>query len=412
MSWSETLLTAQFRGLEFEVVATDDSAQRATVEHAYPYRDGAAVEDLGRGARRVTCEAIFYGADYEQRLQSFVRALDVAGEGDLQHPVFGILWAQLSGYRIHHEADHVDQARVSLEFIESAPDQPFFDQSLASQKVDAIGAATAAATAAAADAVGKVVDKLTANLAKSPLAKLAELRAKMEGVIKKATDSVNGWIKSGLDVLAEPRAWAADLAGAAGTLLDTKAFLVGLPGQLMNDWRDVGTLFAGLFPSSGAGAAPMDAVSTPTQAQAEAAVDATLAVALATSQADAAQLVLQAEAATASLSPVEIEQVTDTARAAIEAAMVAVRAIYPLETARAICEPLKDTALALQVAAAAIIEARPPMIVRQVDSPACLRLLAHRWYGDHTRAIELQRLNGLRLPNFIHQGDVLHAYAR
>jgi prophage DNA circulation protein len=410
MSWSETLLSAQFRGIKFDVVVTDDSAQRATVEHAYPYRDGANVEDLGRGARRVTCEAIFYGDDYEQRLRAFLAVLDTAGEGDLQHPVFGLIFAQVASYRIHHEADHVDQARISLEFIESTPAQPFFDHSLPSQKAEAIGAAASAATVAAGEALGQTVDKLAKA---NPLAALTTLRAALLGPLNAALAIMQGYIASGLDVLAEPRAWAADIAGLAGTALDTIAFFAGQPGALMNDWRTAATLLGQLLPSTGGGSGTQIAAgSAPTEAQAVTAAQVTQSVTLSASLATAAQLVLAAEAETATLSPVEIETVANSVRDSIEATMLHVRACYPLEIARSINEPLKDAALAIQVAAAAIINARPPLLDRGVESPACLRLLAHRWYGDHGRALELLRLNGLRLPNFIQPGDVLHAYAR
>ncbi|EBC7006980.1 multidrug DMT transporter permease, partial [Salmonella enterica] len=50
---------------------------------------------------------------------------------------------------------------------------------------------------------------------------------------------------------------------------------------------------------------------------------------------------------------------------------------------------------------------------RTAEQDTCLHLLAHQWYGDHTRAGELLRLNpGLRNPNVIRKGDRLHAYSR
>ena len=66
MAWTDTLLDASFKGIVFEIVSTDDSAERVTVEHSYPYVDGSDIEDMGRGPRRVNIEAIFYGDDYEK----------------------------------------------------------------------------------------------------------------------------------------------------------------------------------------------------------------------------------------------------------------------------------------------------------------------------------------------------------
>ena len=51
------------------------------------------------------------------------------------------------------------------------------------------------------------------------------------------------------------------------------------------------------------------------------------------------------------------------------------------------------------------------MVTHTVAAPACLRLIAHRLYGDHTRAPEIQRLNRLRDPNFLTPGQELKVYA-
>jgi prophage DNA circulation protein len=68
-------------------------------------------------------------------------------------------------------------------------------------------------------------------------------------------------------------------------------------------------------------------------------------------------------------------------------------------------------AAAVQEAAAAVIEARPPMVTHTVAVRSCPRLLAHQLYGDHTRAPEIQRLNALADPNFLTPGQELKVYA-
>lgn len=409
MAWKDTLLEASFRGAIFDCIRTDDSADRSVAEHAYPYIDGADIEDLGRGPRKVSTEAIFYGDDYEQRLRHFIQVLDEPGEGDLIHPVFGVMFAQLTSYRIRHEADNIDQASITLEFTESTPSQPFFDHKLASQKAAAIGQQSEAARAASAEAMAQVVDQTHAA---NPLAALDALRAAMTAPLAAALKAVNGVVASGLDVIAYPRAWASDIGALLGGALDLRNFIPGIANGLLNDLRDVSTLLDALFAPTG-GSAPATLVPgrAPTEAQAVAAIDVNLSVVQATGHAEAVQAVLEAEADTASLSPSDIETMANDARTALQSAIDALSPLYPLETRRAIAEPLKDVALALQQAAQAIIEARPPLVVRTMDAPGNLRLIAHRLYGDHTRAPELFRLNNLRLPNFIQPGDKLNAYA-
>jgi len=59
-----------------------------------------------------------------------------------------------------------------------------------------------------------------------------------------------------------------------------------------------------------------------------------------------------------------------------------------------------------------VILQRPPLLSRTVESTSSLRLLAHRWYGDNSRALELLRLNPtLRTPYGIATGTVMRAYA-
>jgi len=89
------------------------------------------------------------------------------------------------------------------------------------------------------------------------------------------------------------------------------------------------------------------------------------------------------------------------------------RHLYDVETARPIIEALRNVAALIQARARQVILQSPPMLERVVETPASLRLLAHRWYGDHTRAAELVRLNpDLKTPHNIEAGEVLRAYAK
>lgn len=406
MAWSETLLECSFRGVEFDVRSTADSADRALVEHAYPWVDGADVEDMGRGARAITIEAVFFGDDYEPRLQALLAALDEAGPGELQHPVFGSMpLVQVRRYRVGHQAEGIDQCSVSVDFVESTTSAPFFDRQLASQKADAVAAPGAEAVAAAGDLVA---DAVAAVRAANPLAALDALRQSMTGPLLDGLAKVSGIVASGLSVLDVPRAWVADI----GAIVDG---ILGLPKfaeSLLFDWSGLLGNLKVIDRKVSTGASPMSAGRTPTEAQAVDAVAVFLAVSSATATAEGAAVIFAAETRTPTLSPVEIEAVANVARTEIEAAIVAARAVYSVEPARAITEPLKDQALAVQEAARAIIEARPPLLVRAVPAAGNLRLIAHLFYRDHARAPELWRLNPrLRRPNAIQTGDTLNAYA-
>lgn len=415
MAWAQTLQDASFRGVIFDIVKTGDAADRSIAEHSYPYVDGSDIEDMGRGARHISVEAVFYGDDYESRLQEFLDALDQPGAGAFIHPVFGSFrFAQVVRYAVHHDADNIDQAQVSAEFVESTPGNPFFTRSLPAQMAEAVAQYGAVATAAATSGMGAVVDRARAA---DPLAALDTLRDTLTAPLLAMMGKVNV-VLSGLDVLAYPRAWGNDISALVGGILDVRDW----GDKLRADWDsirsdlDAFSVFSASPlpnppPGGGGTSAEITSSSAPTEAQAIAVAAATIQVNTAVGLADAASFVLGAEAATPTLSPADIEAVANIARAAIETAIWQVRAIYGIEQSRTITEPLKDQALALQEAARAIIEARPPLILRTVDAPGNFRLLAHLWYGDHTRAPELYRLNGARSP-FVNNGEIVHAYAR
>lgn len=407
MSWSDTLLPCKFRGVEFDVRSTHDGVDRALAEHAYPWVDGADVEDLGQGARTIAIEAVFFGPDYEQRLERFTAVLNQPGAGELQHPVFGsIKTAQLRRYRIQHSAESVDQCQVSIEFIESTPSQPFWGDRLASQKADAVAAPGQAATAAAGDRAAATVQEARAA---NPLQALDALRTAMTGPVLAGLAKVNGIVASGLSVLDVPRAWVADIVAIVDGITGLPKFV----DTLLFDWASLLGNLKVIGRKVSGNASPMSVGRTPTEAQAIDAVAVFLTVSAATAAAEGAGAIFAAEARTPTLSPIEIEAVANAARTELDLAIVAARQVYAVEQARAITEPLKDQALAVQDAARAIIEARPPLLTKTAPAAGNLRLLAHLFYGDHARAPELWRLNpGLRRPNAIQPGDTLNGYAR
>ncbi len=414
MAWIDNLLDASFRGITFEIVKADDSADRALVEHAYPYVDGADVEDLGRGARHVSVEAVFYGDDYEEQLQAFLEALDGKDDqlneedarlgGYLVHPVFGTMFVQVGRHAVHHDAENVDQASVTVEFVESTPSAPFFARSLTRPQVDAIAQHGATAAASASEAAGKVIDSLRAA---NPLASLDTLRTAMTGPLLAVGETVSLTL-SGLDVLAYPRAWGNDISALVGSVLDVREW----GDRVAADWESVQSdLNAFSIFSTPPAASETEAGVAPTETQGVAAVAAAIQVNVAAGLGESASLVLAGEAEKPQLMPEEVERISNTVRSAINAAIEQVRAIYGIDRSRGITEALKNQALAIQEAALAINAMRPSVVRRTVEVPGNMRLLAHLWYGNHARATQLYRLNQARRP-FVMPGDTLNAYAR
>ncbi|MCG8996712.1 DNA circularization N-terminal domain-containing protein [Laribacter hongkongensis] len=429
MAWKDSLQDASFRGVRFDVIRTRDNADRDTASHEYPYLDGADIEDLGRKARGIHLTAIVWGDDYEHRLRELLKVLDEPGHGELVHPVFGsIAQAQLLGYAIEHDADSPDYCTLELSFAEATPGNPFFDHELPEQQAKAVEQLADTARSGGIDAFASALDSLKGM--KNSLSRLNALRSVMTGTLWAIKNQVGGIISTTLDLIDYPRAFASDLTGLIGSMADLRGFDTAV---LKADWKSLASDMDGIVKlpartasgavtsgssggsggSGGAGQPVMTAKPVPAPAEDVALVTTLVQLVTATELAATAADILAAEAQEPTLSPPDIEQMTNDVREVIQSSIEAHRAQFGIETARPVTEALKDVALAIQTAAMAVMDARPPLVQRTVDAPGNLHLLAFRWYGDYGRAAELARLNPLLVnPNLLKTGDVLNAYAR
>jgi prophage DNA circulation protein len=403
MAWEDTMHDAKWRDVVFDCQLADDDGERHAAEHTRPFVDGAKMEDLGRGARRIRMKAIFFGDDYEEKLRKFVDALEIPGEGDLVHPVFGPLKAQVLPWHIHHEAELVDQAEVEVSFAESALATPIFAEAKPKQKAAAVAAKSSTARSAAADVLAKAAAacKKAMAMSRAGLRVIAELKA----MVDSATTSGSG-------ILSLPRVWATDVASLIGSIVDLKSG----GASALADFKAAYSILTGAILSltgtgSGSGDGNSDAALPLTSGEELEQVRAHVELERALGVAEAAQAVLEAEAETPTLTPAEVEAVAAQTRKLIQARIDDYRGLFGLEDSRPVVEALKDVAAAVQQAAAAILEARPPLVAHTVAARTCPRLLAHQIYGDHTRAGEIVRLNTLADPNFLTVGTVLRVYA-
>ena len=95
MSWSDRLQIAAYTSpsgsrFEFEYENVSIESDKKTSEFLFPERDGAFIQDLGRGGRRFPFVVFFSGEDYDIISDSFLAALEEKGAGRLEHPSYGI----------------------------------------------------------------------------------------------------------------------------------------------------------------------------------------------------------------------------------------------------------------------------------------------------------------------------------
>ncbi|HEN3516527.1 TPA: DNA circularization N-terminal domain-containing protein [Yersinia enterocolitica] len=437
MSWSDSILDASFRGVRFDVVNARDSWSRDIAQHEYPYIDGADVQDMGRKARNIRLSALFWGDDYDSRLQSFIAELDKRGAGELIHPIYGSMPnMQVIECQVGHDAENVDYCTVELVFLESKTGNPFFSQDYPTAQADVIFNQVQSLM----DAEQSLMDNALAPLrdAKKLMSKSKALASAALNMLLIFRGEITGFVGSTTDFVQYPGAFMSDLQSAVSLTSQnatssgssvSAASAISQTNATMSDWgeshrqlTEIANLPTALV--SGEKTAPVDmpaGVSVADIAELIAMVTIVVAGELAQDAAD----IFSNEDVNSLLSPIEIERIANDTRQFIQTAIDQHRAQYADATQEVsssptalgiawqpVVEGLKDIALAVQQLAANMITTRPPLIQRQVDSVSNLHLVAHRWYGDYRRAVELQRLNPqLRNPNNLEPGDMLYAYA-
>lgn len=440
MSWSETLLDASFRGVPVAVVNEKLQAQRALAEHGTPYKDGDSVVDLGRGARRFQMQLVVFGVNYEIDLQNILYALDTLGPGELIHPIYGSLSVVTQTWEVLHDADTPDSAQVSVLFLEDTPDLPFFERQfeyvyIAEQEeeeeyrwqdgiFELLGRIDSLIAEIQSWIGGGWVGLIEKALGLPGIfLRVGQLRSQILGIVSGVASMARN-PSAAFDPLtdlfrtpSQIRSSIQDSTPSNSTdLLSRSGVPASMPGgdSLTTDAVRAGNAFLisarqGLVPD--AELLPNGMPDDPVEASGFALVVLVITE-LAAAHAQAVAIVIEEQAAAPTLSPAELEGLVNLVRSLVQSSILMHRRLFDVETSRPIIESLRNTAGLIQARARQVILQSPPMIERSVEAPASLRLLAHRWYGDHTRSIELIRLNpDLNTPHNIPAGKVLRAYA-
>lgn len=114
----DKLRPASFRGVPFQVDASEFETGRRLQVHEYPQRDTPFSQDLGRSTRRVEFDAFVIGADYVEKANALLGAVEEYGSGALIHPWFGSLTVNVFSCRVSFDRG-LGVARFSLAFVEA-----------------------------------------------------------------------------------------------------------------------------------------------------------------------------------------------------------------------------------------------------------------------------------------------------
>lgn len=96
MSWRDRIdpeLRGSYRGVEFHVERADTVGGRRWLVHEYPRRDVPYAEDMGRRKKEWRLSLFVAGEDYDLQRDKLLAALDAPGAATLVHPYLGRLSA-------------------------------------------------------------------------------------------------------------------------------------------------------------------------------------------------------------------------------------------------------------------------------------------------------------------------------
>lgn len=119
MAWRDTLQPASFRGVSFKVESHDSQFGRRTVTHEYPQRDKPYVEDLGRAARKIKVDGYVVGSNYTVARDALIEACEQGGPGTLVHPYLGTMTVVCEGLTVRERKDEGGMAAITMSFVEA-----------------------------------------------------------------------------------------------------------------------------------------------------------------------------------------------------------------------------------------------------------------------------------------------------
>ncbi len=432
--WIVPMQTASYKGVSFEVININDSADRAVVEHLYPYLNGGDLEDMGLNPKQVQLQAIFNGNGYYTEVTRFLKMMEQRGAGVLVHPIFGRMPNMLcTSYSIRHDAENINYCALDLTFKAATEAEPIFVfESPIVGKIDGLFNQIDALFAQGSEFWSAVMN--VASIGFNWQARLLGIWGGLYATFE-AVRNLFGLDKKKYRVASS--ASSKNYAQQANVAIQQLKEMVDFGVESASN-RNALTFSARLRNVTEA-VAKVKAI--PKAVSEDETLNRSKTVKLKGSDVSELSMMLDlmtfaklseyavqlVESEQETLITYELEELNRTVRAEALALINKIRqaqqaersaaenaqttAIY--ERAEGVIEALRQTAHDFTALILSAINKKPPLVVRACPLNGTLHMVAHALYGDYTRADELLLLNPqIRLPNFIKEGDLLNAYAK
>lgn len=448
MSWTVPIQQASFKGVQFDVIAVDDSFERAIAEHSYPYVNGVDLEDMGLNQQTIKLQAVCFGEGYYTNYKKLLSAIQSKGADVLIHPVRGRMPnMMLVSANLRHDADNINYVALDLTFSEATPMQPIFvfEHSLLSRierylnliedfsadvvawwagcmEVVAFGDNAKNRILTQSSAIYGCYEQLIGLFAINTEFSLP-IGSSQTKFVSQSTTALNHCNQM-LQGAASKRRFASDFGVKSefNELMRDLNQACNIPRRLVSGQSSQITSAAQFFAEQ---SKPQRQINTLLSTQDVKILDCALHLISCGVLAKAGAEIIEQQAE--SLTPSEIDYICQHIRHYILHCLNLVReqqqnaqkdaAKYEPNNRiytdfHQLSERLRNLAGDIMQMAVTAINQKPPLMVREVRFDSCIQQVAFDFYGDYHRSNELMRLNPqINQPNFIEQGTLLNAYA-
>ncbi|QQF77885.1 DNA circularization N-terminal domain-containing protein [Histophilus somni] len=450
MGWTVPIRQASFKGVKFDVIAVDETFERAVAEHSYPFVNGADLEDLGLNKQTVKLQAVCFGEGYYTDYKKLLAVIQSEGADVLVHPVRGrMLNMLLLSANLRHDADNINYVTLDLTFAEATPMQPIFvfEHSLLSiidrylnlledfmnevtdfwvscMEVIAFSHHMKSRLLKQWSAIYGCYEQLAGMFGQNNASAKPSINVSIKEFTQQSTTTLTHCYKI-LQSTAEKRRFASRLGVKAefNELMRDLGKACNIPRHLVNGQQQKITTAAQFFATR---ENPQRQINTHLSIQEVKNLDCALHLMSCSVLAKAGVEIIEQQAE--NLTPAEIEYICQQIRTQILHTLNLVRALQQLAkqdekqsqsnndiyaTGYHVAERLRTMAGEIMQMAVVAINQKPPLMVREVRFDSCIQQVAFDFYGNYRRSTELLRLNPqLNQPNFIEQGTLLNAYVK
>lgn len=408
MTWRDRIdpeLAGSYRGVRFHVERSDTTGGRRWLIHEYPRRDRPYAEDMGRKAREWRLSLFVAGDDYDRQRDALIEALDAPGSATLVHPYLGSFKAVASDARWSESTrdggvcsfqvtfaeageeaypvttvDTQREVRQAADLFEEELGQDFADKwsvdGLLGWSLVAVERDLAAVVRGVEDVVGGIADEVAAQI-RAPM--------NMVGIVlggyNRLRNAVLRPVKA-LDLYSGNTILGNKDSGGGGRVLLTP----GTPTRAARLMLDTGTSSDSVSPPTADTPERIQRAQNTVAARQLNGRAATVAAARLVADTDWMSRQDAIAAGNDTLALIDAQMTTDEAITdSVYGALVALRA--------AVSEDLRRRAVAL-----------PGLITYTPQTTLPALVVAHRLYGDATRADEITVRNGARHPGALRGG--------